>query len=73
MMNYVFSFKIHFWNIRIRKGGQVGFGTYFGGNKLDFLLISANSNCISWESHQLALGGYLALHQHSTREEHHEI
>jgi hypothetical protein len=39
-MNYVFSFKIHFWYIRIRKGGQVGFGTYFGGNKLDFLHIS---------------------------------
>jgi hypothetical protein len=36
-MNYLFSFKINFW---IRKGGQVGFGTYFGGNKLDFLHIS---------------------------------
>jgi hypothetical protein len=72
-MNYVFNFKIHFLCIRIRKGSQVGFGTYFGGNKLDFFHISTNSNFISWKSHQPALEGYSALHKDSTRCEDHEM
>ena len=73
MMNDIFSFKIHFWYMRISKGSQVGFGTYFGGNKLRFLHISTNSNFISWKSHQLALEGYSALHKDSTRSKDHEM
>ena len=56
MMNYIFSFKIHFWFIRIRKGSQVDFGTYFGGNRLDFLPISTNSNLYLLEESSLSLG-----------------
>ena len=73
MLNYRVRFKIHFWCIRIRKGIQVGFGTYFGGNKLGFLYNSANLNSISWKSHQSALEGYSALHKDSTRFEDHEM
>jgi hypothetical protein len=72
-MNYIFNVKIHFWYIRIRKGSQVDFGTYFGGNRLDFLHISTNSNCISWKSHHSTLEGYSALHNNSTRYEDHEM
>ena len=56
MMNYIFSFKIHFWCIRIRKGSQVDFGTYFGGNRLDFLHTSTNSNLYLLEESSLSLG-----------------
>jgi type 1 glutamine amidotransferase len=46
-MNYIFSFKIHFWCIRIRKGSQIGFGTYFGGNRLDFFCTSQQIQIVS--------------------------
>ena len=36
MLNYRVRSKIHFWCKRVRRGTQVGFGTYFGGNKLGF-------------------------------------
>jgi hypothetical protein len=55
-MNYIFSFKIHFWCIRIRKGSQVGFGTYFGGNKLGFFAHLSKFEFYLLEESSISLG-----------------